>query len=375
MDTIELASSLISFDTVSPPGNEEPCARFIEDYLRDLRIPGASVELHSFASGRANLVATVPGDSPGLLLSGHIDVVPPGDAQGWASPAFEGSVREGKLFGRGAADMKGGLAAILDAVSSVKGRRLKRSIVVVATAGEEVGFDGLEALIGSGRLKGVPAVYGVVGEPTEMKVVRGHRGGVTARVTFEGRSAHASDPSLGVNSIEKAVAFINALRPLRTELGSMTDPDLGRTILTPTVIRGGTKSNVIPGSCELTIDSRTLPVHGTETILNGLKSVVLELRKKDPEFGAEVVLDYSYGALLIPAGHEVVRLAEEASGSQASMAPYGTEAPLYTAIGIPTVVLGPGSVRQAHVYDEYVTIEQLLSARTVYAKLIEQFCA
>lgn len=375
MNAVELTSSLISYDTVSPPGNEEACARFVEDTIKDMRIPGASVQLHRFSEGRANLVATVPGDSPGLLFSGHIDVVPPGDSQGWTSPAFEGKVRDGKLFGRGAADMKGGVGAMLMAIASVKGARLKRSLSFVATAGEEVGFDGLKALIADGVMKDVRAIYGVVGEPTEMRVIRGHRGGVSAKVTFQGKSAHASDPSLGVNSIEKAVAFIDGLRALRAELGSVTDPDLGRTIVTPTVIRGGTKSNVIPGTCELTIDSRIIPAHSYETVVAGLRSVAAELKRKDPEFSAEVEMEYAVGSLLVPSDHEVVRLAEAASGTRAEIAPYGTEAPLYTASGIPTVVLGPGSVRQAHIYDEFVTVDQLHSAQSIYQSLIQRVCS
>src|SRR5579863_4412721 len=112
----QLASALISFDTVSPPGNEEGCARYIADYVRDLKLEGASVELHRFGEGRANLVATVRGESPGLLLAGHTDVVPPGDATGWTSPAFEARARDGRIYGRGAADMKGGIGAMLAAI-------------------------------------------------------------------------------------------------------------------------------------------------------------------------------------------------------------------------------------------------------------------
>ncbi|MDA4136320.1 MAG: M20 family metallopeptidase [Thaumarchaeota archaeon] len=374
MDAVQLTKSLIGFDTVSPPGNEEACARFIADHLRDLHIEGATVEVHRFAPGRANLVATFRGESPGLLLAGHIDVVPSGAESGWSSPPFEASARDGRIYGRGAADMKGGIAAMLVAIASARRKRLKRSLTFVATAGEEVGFDGLRALQATGKLEGVAGRCGVVGEPTEMKVVRGHRGTVTARVAFHGRSAHASDPSMGVNSIEKAVAFIEKLGPLRKELSKAVDEDLGRTILTPTVISGGTKSNVIPDSCELTIDARTIPGVEGRTILEGLAAVGESLQKRDKSFSADIEVLYETSALSIPRKAEVVKLGESITGSESTIAPFGTEAPDYCKLGIPTVVLGPGSVRQAHVLDEFVTTEQLELAVAVYTKFVSDVC-
>lgn len=213
MELLELASSLISFNTGAPPGNEEECARFIGDFLHDLHIEGAEVELRRFAEGRSNLMATFGESPPGLLLAGHMDVVPVEDPGAWSSPPFEARVSNGRLYGRGSADMKSGLAAMLAAIASTKGRRLKRSLNFVATAGEEVGFDGLEALVHDGSLRQVRARCGVVGEPTEMKVVRAHRGGLTCRVIFDGHSAHAGDPSLGINSIEKCAVFLRSSEP------------------------------------------------------------------------------------------------------------------------------------------------------------------
>ena len=191
VDLLGLASLLIAFNTEAPPGNEGPCARFVANYLSDLHIDGADIEVHSFARDRSNVVATFGSGAPGLLLAGHIDVVPVKDASAWSSPPYEANIRGGRMYGRGSADMKSGLAAMLAAISSAKGRKLKRSLSLVATAGEEVGFDGLDALVREGRLKRIKARCGVVGEPTEMKVVRAHRGGLTCQVAFEGRSVVA----------------------------------------------------------------------------------------------------------------------------------------------------------------------------------------
>jgi acetylornithine deacetylase ArgE len=374
VDLLGIASSLISFNTEAPPGNEGPCARFVADYLRDLHIEGADVDVHSFARDRSNVVASFGGRDPGLLLAGHIDVVPVKDASAWSSAPYEAEVRGGRLYGRGSADMKSGLAAMLAAIASLKGRGLKRSLSLVATAGEEVGFDGLDALVREGRLKRIRARCGLVGEPTEMRVVRAHRGGLTCQVAFEGRSAHAGEPSLGVNSIESCIRFLSALGPARRRLSATRDPDLGRTIVTPTIVDGGTKSNVIPGACELTLDSRLIPRVGSKEVLGELDAVIRALRREDRTFRAKVRVLYETPALSVPRDAEVVKLTESLTGSASGVAPYGTEAPVYCGLGIPTVVLGPGSVRQAHVVDEYAQVKQIKSAERVYRRMIETVC-
>ena len=374
MDVAQLTESLIGFNTVSPPGNEETCARFIGDYLKDLHVEGASVEVHRFSARRANLVAMFKGDSPGLLLAGHIDVVPPGDNSLWTSPAFEGKVRNGKLYGRGAADMKGGIAAMLVAIESARRKRLKRSITFIATAGEEIGYDGLRSMINAGKLEGLAARCGVVGEPTEMRPVRGHRGSIVSKVKVHGKSAHASAPEMGVNAIEKAVIFVEKMGPLRRELAKATDPDLGHTILTPTVIDGGTKSNVIPESCTITLDGRVVPGIDRRTILDGLVAVAESVQKRDKDFSADIEILYDTLPLSLGPKDQVVKLAEEISGSPSSIAQFATEASDYQRLGVPTVVLGPGSIRQAHIYDEFVDLKQLDQAVSVYGKFVDTVC-
>ena len=375
MELVDLAKSLISFRTEVPPGDEEGCARYIYDTLADLRIDGTELYLDRFEPGRANLVARLGPAEPGLLLGGHIDVVPSGDQSAWSYPPFEGSVSGGRLYGRGSADMKTGLAAMLKAVEATsRSGSLRRGLVFVATAGEEVGFEGLKSLLGRKLVSKGSARFGVLGEPTGLRPVRAHRGSATFKVTFIGRSGHASKPELGVNAIEKCAAFVDALSAWIVSISKATDPDLGATIATPTIVNGGTKSNVIPGTCELTVDARWIPKHGTAFVEKGLNSIVASLKKKDKDFDAEVELEYDTHSLKLPSAHPLVKLAESLSGRKSETAPYGTEASLYTKAGIPSLVLGPGSIRQAHITDEFVELAEARKAQAIYSKMVRSVC-
>jgi succinyl-diaminopimelate desuccinylase len=374
MEAEELAQALIGFNTEIPPGNEEPCARYLHDHIKDLRLDGCVSDLHLFEPGRANLIVRMGPEEEGLLTSGHLDVVPAGKAENWTSPAFEGRIRAGRLYGRGAADMKAGVAALVKALESLRGEKLRRRLVFVATAGEEVGYDGMKSLIRDKKIVPGDAKYAVVAEPTEMKVIRGHRGGITMNVIFRGRSAHASRPEFGINAVENCSRFIRELSSVRKEFGALRHPDLGSTIITPTVIQGGTKSNVVPESCVLTIDSRTIPQHSNESVLAATRLLVARLHREDPNFRAKVEAMFQSHHLLVPKEESFVRLMEGISGSSSTIAPYGTEAPFYQKLGMASLVFGPGSVRQAHIADEYVSVRDVRRATKIYEKLIRTTC-
>jgi acetylornithine deacetylase/succinyl-diaminopimelate desuccinylase-like protein len=284
-------------------------------------------------------------------------------------------VRNGKLYGRGAADMKGGLAAMVKALESVKGVKLRRGILFIATAGEEIGYDGLKALIRDGLVKYGDAEYGVVGEPTNLLVVRGHKGSTTFRITFYGRSAHSSRPDLGVNAIENAARFILGISKIRDRLKTVVDPDLGSSVISTTIIRGGVKENIIPESCQIIVDCRRIPSHSAQDIRRELESIGKEARSnQDGPFNLTIEEVFDSECLNISKYHPLVRLAEEIVGRESTVMPYGTEAPLYQRLRIPTIVLGPGSVEQAHIINEYIDIKQLQQAETVYKELITRVC-
>ena len=375
MELVELAGSLIGFRTEIPPGSEEGCARYVHDLLADLHIQGAELRLDRFEAGRANLVARFGPKEPGLLLGGHMDVVPAGDESAWSTPPFEAVVKGGRLYGRGAADMKTGLAAILKAIEATSKVKMRRGLLFVATAGEEVGFDGLKALYARKLIPEGAAKLGVMAEPTRLRPVRGHKGLADFRITVRGRSGHASRPELGVNAIEKCASVVEALSAWSRSLGKGPDTDLGSTLATPTVVRGGTKSNVIPDSCELIVDSRWVPKHGTAFVEKGLNSIIASLKRKDPTLDARVELLYDSPSLKLPRGHPAVRLGESLSGFKSEVAPYGTEASLYAKHGIPSIVLGPGSLKQAHVIDEFVELSEARKAFSIYTRMIESVCS
>ncbi len=375
MKVEELAAQLLSFPTEIPPGNEEECAAYLRDYFHDLHIEGSVIEMHRFAEKRANLIVRIgPLGRAGLLLSGHLDVVPAGDPSMWDTPAFEPRIREGRLYGRGAADMKGGVAALVKAIETFKNRELKRGIIFIATAGEEKGFDGLKALIRDGKLKEGDALYGVIGEPTELRTVRAHKGGTIFKITLHGRSAHSSRPDLGINAIENAAQFIVGLIGLRGGLKEIQDPDLGSSVLSTTIIEGGIKENVIPESCQVIVDCRRIPAHSSEYIHSRLEELASRLREKLPNLQLTITEILNYDPLNTPRDHPFVKLCEEITGQASETAPYGTEGPLYQKLNISTVILGPGSVKQAHIPNEYVEIKQLKQAQSVYEELIRRIC-
>ncbi len=332
--------------------------------------------VHRFAERRANLLVRIgPVGQAGLLLSGHIDVVPAGDLSQWESPPYEPRIRDGKLYGRGASDMKSAIAAFVKAIENYKSVKLKRGIIFVATAGEEIGFDGLRALINDGKIRVRDAMYGIIGEPTDLKVVRAHKGGTVFMITFHGKSAHSSRPELGVNAIENAARFIVELTELGERLKEIVHPDLGTSVISTTMINGGTKENVIPEKCQIIIDCRRIPSHSAEYIQSELNKIVDKIRSKVPTFDITINMKFNWNALNIPKDHPLVVFAERIVGHKSEVAPYGTEGSVYQEIEIPTIILGPGKVENnIHAPNEYIAIKQLRAAVKIYSEFIRNVC-
>jgi len=368
---VDLTCDLIRFRSVNPPGNEGEVAEFLAGRMRDL---GLRAELQPFEDGRANVIGRLEGEGNGhLVFTGHLDVVPPGGQQ-WAHPPFEPEVEDGKIYGRGSCDMKGGVASIVTAMAALarSGFRPSADIVLAATGGEEAGMTGAKAMAAKQSLEG--SRYLVVAEPSDLDVFVGEKGVLWIKVRALGRTAHGSMPWLGVNAVSYMARLIPRLEeyPFPFEESDL----LGKPTLSVNVISGGNKTNVVPDVCEIEVDMRTLPSQDNEEIVERVRSLAEELAREEGKgIRVEVEVDQNMPSLetartetLVDAVIGAVRTVrgEPVVGGVT----YGTDAAaLGPAFDVPMVICGPGSPGMAHQPDEHVEIDQLVKAAEIYARL------
>jgi len=335
-------------------------------YVADL-LDGAGFDTEIVATGpgRSCLIASVAGLDDGIALSGHLDTVPLGD-QEWSVDPFGGELRDGRLYGRGTADMKGGVAALVVAAIRVKAERPIRAVSLLFTSGEETGCEGARFLASSGRLRRVSSL--LVAEPTSNNVCIGHKGALWVSLSFMGRTAHGSMPELGDNAILKAAASLPALREL--DLGRESHAYLGRPSINIGAFHGGKNVNSVPDRADIAVDIRTLPGQQHDLILHSIRTITGE---------AEIEVLTDLPAVWTPPNTPFVLEMNEAAakagaGSEPAAAPYFTDASvLVEALGGPaTVILGPGDMAMAHKKDEYCEVSQLYQAVEIYSECISQ---
>lgn len=404
-ETIKLAKELIKFPTVNPPGERyEECARFIRNKLEkigfDAEIINVPVEKlpELVPCGerlpRPNILGTLKGikGKPTLHFNGHYDVVPPG--RGWTvTKPFEPVIREGKLYGRGSADMKAGIAAIIMAAKAVIeiGIPLKGTLTISVTPDEETGGQaGLGFLVRTGYLKRID--YALIPEP--LVEVDGfhaaHKGALWLEIKVKGKAAHASMEFAGLNAFLKAAKLVLTLRNRLNEAFIRKGPSKYLiqpekagypTILIGGIARGGVKINVVPDEFVFTIDRRINPEETSEEAYNEIIAIIEKMKSEDPELKVSVKKILEASPALTPIDHPFCKtlsnVFREVMGSSAkiSLAPYFADMRYLTQIGIPSVMCGPGMLKQAHSANEYCYVKNIMTFTKIFALLIIKLLA
>jgi len=371
---------LLAFDTTSRNSN----LGLIETVRDHLRSAGVEPVLTHHASGaKANLFATLPAhdgsSTGGIVLSGHTDVVPV-DGQAWSSDPFRASLRDGKLYARGACDMKGFIGTALSLLPTMQATRLAKPLHLALSFDEEVGCVGAPLMIIDLQARGVLPEGCIVGEPTGMRPVVAHKGINLYRCRVHGHAAHSALTPQGVNAIEYAARMICFIRDLadKHRAEGPYDPhfEVPFTTAQTGMVSGGIANNVVPALCEFSFQVRNLPTVNADQIIRQIQShaqdvLLPRMRAEHPDAGIEfskiavapALDDAQEGAIT-----QLVRaLTQDHDKRKAS---YGTEAGLFKAAGIPTVICGPGHIEQAHKADEFVALEQLRECESFLRRVI-----
>ncbi len=338
---------------------------------------GVDSRVDNWDANRANITAHIKstGKKGALLFVCHLDVVGAGEAS-WEKPPFGAIESDGKIYGRGATDMKGGIAAIVTAIGQIveSGRELQGDIIFVAAAGEETDSCGAKRFIHD-RGGQLPELAGVViPEPTDFAVVTAHRGILWLKVTTKGKAAHSSAPQLGINAIYSMKSFLDELQ--KYEIAAESHELLGNCSMSINTISGGKEINVVPDRCSIGIDIRTLPGQNHQQFIGDFEKIFAKLKQRNPEFDAEVIVVREAGALETDKNCDFVKDLCSCLGiSETKAVGFTTDGPYFASLGAPVVIFGPGKPQLAHKPDEYIDISDLKKAVEYYKKIILKFLA
>lgn len=374
-DIIDMISQLISTPSVSCVRPEldmsnEPVIDLLANWLET---SGFAIQKQLVNPGKYNLIATLGQGSDGLILSGHTDTVPFDDKL-WQSSPFTLTRRDNRLYGLGSCDMKSFIAMAICASQKFNAEQLIHPLTIIATADEETTMSGARILAENGQKLGR---YCVIGEPTDLTPVREHKGIIMESIKFSGLSGHSSDPSLGNSALEAMHVFMHKLLKYRNSLQQQYRNDAFKVSM-PTLnlghIHGGDNPNRICGECELHIDMRFLPGMDIDELrdnIRDLASQVASVREQQVSFTALLMGVPAMHTRIDSELHEYLQNVTQKTGQSVA---FGTEAPFYNDMGCETIVIGPGSINQAHQPDEYLPVEQIQPTISLLEGLIRRFC-
>ena len=380
--TTDILADLIAFPTVSRDSNRaliDYCATMLSNF-------GISSQIIENDDGsKANLFATIgPSDQPGVMLSGHTDVVPV-EGQSWTKPPFTAVQQDGLVYGRGSADMKGFVAAAIRAAILAAEMDLETPLHLALSYDEEIGCVGVRSLINMLAAAPIRPQMCIVGEPTGMAVATGHKGKTAIEANCIGSEAHSSLAPTAVNAIHLACDLIAEIRNIQDDLvqNGFQDAayDVPYTTLHVGLINAGVALNMVPGTAAVKFEIRNLPTDNPDEILNrlqsALKPVIEAARLRAPKADIQFEVTNAYPGLETPLDGDVVKFVGELTGRDERIkVAFGTEGGLFSQnLGIPTIVCGPGFMDQGHKPDEYVSLEQLAMCDRMLAALNERLVA
>jgi acetylornithine deacetylase len=376
--TIEILEKLIAFPTISLDSNQA-CVDWIIEYLEPF---GARCQVSSDTPGKANIFATIgPDVDGGLILSGHLDVVPV-MGQDWSSDPFKLREEAGFLFGRGTCDMKGFIAVCLALAPEFAAAQLTRPVHFAFTYDEETGCLGAPVLLDELVKTGLRPSVAIIGEPTSMQIIEGHKGCCEYTVEFTGVEGHSSLPDVGLNALEYATRYVTELMRLRQELrsrapkGSRFEPP--HTTLQVCMLEAGIAHNVIPNKALVGWEMRPVQTSDLDYVRGKIRAfttdvLLPEMKLKYEAADIEEIFISEVVGLEPDSDSEAVAIVRTLTGrNETDVVSFGTEAGLFQKAGVSAVICGPGSIEQAHKPDEYVSREQLSSCLQMLSRMVEK---
>lgn len=382
-EIIRIATNLIRFRTLSSRPDARERYDELNEYLAT-EVGGLGLKVQTFRkdqSAGANLVGLQAGTGGGrtLLMGGHTDVVPAEEADWITGNGYEAKIIDGKLYGRGSADMKGGLAASLVAIRALKetGVKLRGDILFVGSVDEEIGgANGMGYLVESGAVK---ADYAINAEQTDLAIMTAYKGNCWIEVKVTGATAHGSMPHLGINAIEKAAKVIQTIASIG--MTYETDAVLGPSTVNIGIVKGGTAKNVVPDECTFTLDVRMVPGQTAEDVLAEVQALLTKMMKRDPQLKAEAFFNgRNTKPVVIPETEPLVQAllkrGEQIIGKPPEMRGFISAGDMwhFQKIGVPGLMFGPGSLANIHKANEFALVEELINAAKISALVALDLC-